>query len=129
VQPIKLYPTGDSEGCAGWHTYDQSPSDAKTLRDTINGLNDGTYVGPGTAAGVTEYDFNGGNIASALDDLTTLFNTMKVKNDGVSDKDNDSNTWTTAVPVYNSTDCSNPQTMMIVGFSTIVINRHQPPTR
>ena len=31
-QPIKFSPTGTIEGCAGWHTYDQSPASASTLR-------------------------------------------------------------------------------------------------
>ncbi len=126
--PIKLYPTNDPEGCAGWHVYDQTPSSANTLRDTIDRLNDGTCVSPGTTSGVTQFDFTGGNIANALSNMATLFDTMKVKNDGVLDKDNDSTTWTAAVPVYNSTDCSNPHgTMEIVGFSTIKITSVTSP--
>jgi Flp pilus assembly protein TadG len=127
-KPIKLYPANDPAGCAGWHVYDQTPSSANTLRNTIDALNNGTYVSPETITGVTQYDFTGGNIANALRDMTTLFNTMKVKNDGILDKDNDSSTWTTAVPVYDSQDCSNPHgTMMIVGFSTIVITSVTSP--
>lgn len=128
TEPIMLYPSNTPQGCAGWHVYDQTPSSANILRNTIDGLNNGTYVSPETTAGVTQFDFTGGNIANALRDMTTLFNTMKVKNDGVIDKDIDSSTWTTAVPVYDSQDCSNPHgTMMIVGFSTIVIKSVTSP--
>jgi Flp pilus assembly protein TadG len=83
-QPIKFYPTSDS-GCAGWHVYDQSPSSANVLRQTISGLNDGTYTSPETIAGVTQYDFTNGNVANQLmsdskpfSTMQTLFNTNKV---------------------------------------------------
>jgi hypothetical protein len=126
--PIMLYPTNTPGGCAGWNVYNQSPASAYILKQTIDGLNDGTYQSPVTIAGGTEYNFVGGNIANALRDMTMLFDTMKVKNDGVLDKDNNSNTWTTAVPVYDSTDCSNPnKSMTIVGFSTIVVTSVTSP--
>ncbi len=126
--PIRLYPTNVPGGCAGWHVYDQSPSSANILRNTIDGLTDGSYTSPETTAGVTQYDFSGGNIANALNDLTALFDAKRVLNDGVVDMDTDSATWTTSVPVYDSPDCSNPSgTMTIVGFATIAINKVTAP--
>jgi hypothetical protein len=47
-----------------------------------------------------------------------------VLNDGVVDKDNDSATWTTAVPVYDSPDCSNPNgPLTIIGFAAVTITQ------
>jgi Flp pilus assembly protein TadG len=127
--PIRLYPTNTPEGCAGWNVYTDSPANAKTLRDILNGLTKGTYSSPETIAGQTAYNFTGGTIASDFDDMKTLFDTMRVKNDGVIDNDNDPNTWTTAVPVYDWPDCSNPNprdgAITIVGFTTIVIKSVQ----
>lgn len=121
-QPLVLYPANQASGCAAWHVYDQSPSSASVLKSTINDLNNGTYQSPETITGVTQFDFTNGNVASALSNLTTLFNTMKVKNDGVLDQDINSTTWTATVPVYDLPDCSPPnKTMTIVGLSTVVI--------
>jgi Flp pilus assembly protein TadG len=146
-QPIKFYPTSDT-GCAGWHVYDQSPASARTLRDTIGGLTNGTYTSPATTAGVTTYDFTGGNVANQFSNdhfttLSTLFNANKV-----SDTDGrcqaslaewapthpyQGYSWTAAVAVYapveptiaqslDAADCSNPHgNMLIVGFSTITL--------
>jgi len=127
-QPIKLYPTNDPAGCAGWHVYNQSPSSANILRNTIDGLTNQTFISPATTAGAIQFDFTGGNIANALNNMTTLFDTMKVINQPPLDMDNDPNTWTAAVPVYNSDNCSNPSgTMTIVGFSTITITSVTSP--
>jgi hypothetical protein len=101
---------------------------ANILRNNIDGLTIGTYTSPATTAGVMQFDFTGGNIANALRNMTTLFDTMKVINEPPLDMDNDPNTWTAAVPVYNSDNCSNPNgTMQIVGFSTITITKVTSP--
>jgi Flp pilus assembly protein TadG len=125
TQPIKLYPTNSPEGCAGWNVYEENPASASELTKILDGLTDGTYVSPETTAGITSYNFTGGTLTSVFDSMKKLFDTMKVKNDGVIDKDNDPNTWTTAVPVYDWPDCSNPNprdgAIKVVGFSTIVI--------
>jgi Flp pilus assembly protein TadG len=126
--PIKLYPTNVPGGCAGWHVYDQTPSSANMLKATIDGLNSGDYASPESISGKTQFDFNGGNIANALSNMGTLFNTMRVKNDGVFDQDTNSATWTSTVPVYDSPDCSAPNgTMTIVGFATIAITKVTSP--
>ncbi len=126
-QPIKFYPTGDLEGCAGWHTYEDN-ADAHTLGETINDLTNGTYQSPETQAGETEFNFVGGNLASILPDMKLLFDTMKVKNDGILDADEDSTTWTTSAAVYDRDDCSNPnETLMIIGFATVVITEVLAP--
>lgn len=136
-QPIKFYPTNTPEGCAGWHTYtddffSNQPASANKLGNILDSL---TYLpgdtrrleSPVTTAGITRFEFTGGTVASAFPDMLELFNAMKVLNDGVVDADNDPNTWTTAVVVYDWPNCSNPNprgnpgTIPIVGFATVVI--------
>ena len=126
--PIKLYPTNVPGGCAGWHVYTQSPASANTLRNTIDGLIDGSYSTPETTAGVTQFDFTGGNIANALRNMGALFDANRVLNDGKSDLDEDDATWTTMVPVYDWSDCSNPHgPIAIVGFAMITITKVTSP--
>lgn len=122
--PIVFYPTACPG--AGWHDYDglsegcgPNPS-AACMKKIIDGLTDGTFISPPTYAGAF-FNFTGGTLTSALQDFQTLFDVMKVKNDGVLDKDNNSSTWTTTVVVYDS-GCGNPNaTYKIVGFATAVI--------
>jgi len=126
--PIRMYPTCSKEpcdpveqGCGGWHTFLDKPN-ADTLRDIINGIKAGTYVSPEVIAGKTQVDFIGGTITNAIAAFKELFDVMKIKNDGVLDGDNNSDTWTTRVVVYDSSDCTNPnEKMTVVGFTTIVI--------
>jgi Flp pilus assembly protein TadG len=133
-QPIRLYPTNDPAGCAGWNVYTESPASSNELRTVIAGLTNGTYQSPETISGETGFNFTGGTLGNqAFTAFQNLFNTMKVKNDGVLDKDTDPNTWTTSVPVYDWPDCSNPNprdgAITIVGFATITItNVSTPPT-
>ena len=123
-QPLKFYPTNTPEGCAGWHTYTESPPSAARLSDILEGLKDGIYESPETTAGETIFDFTGGTLASVFDDMKALFDAMKVLNDGILDSDEDSTTWTTAVVVYDWSDCSNPnKPVPIVGFATVTITQ------
>ena len=118
--PITFYPTGSS--CAGWHTYTDSPANANKLRNILKKLKAGTFQSPPVKVGETAFYFTGGTVASAFDDMKALFDAMKVKNDGVLDHDNDPNTWTTTVAVYDLNDCSNPHgEITIVGFSEVTI--------
>lgn len=121
-QPIKFYPTNTPEGCAGWHTYTEWPPSAAALTGIINGLEDQTYESPETTTGETIFNFTGGTIASAFDDMKALFDAMKVLNDGILDVDTNSTTWTTTTVVYDKSDCSNPnEPTLIVGFATVII--------
>jgi len=129
-QPIKMYPTNDPAGCAAWHVYEEDQHSANQLQTILGGLTNQTYQSPDTISQITSYNFTGGTDASAIfntkngkGNIIDLFNAMKVLNDGVLDKDNNPNTWTTSVAVYNSTDCGNPSgDVVIVGFSTICID-------
>lgn len=121
-QPIKFYPTGTIEGCAGWNTYDIWPANAARLGNILDQLRNGTYQSPEVIAGETQFVFSGGNIGSAFPEMVALFDAMKILNDGVIDADNDSNTWTTSVAVYDLSDCSNPTgRITISGFVTVII--------
>jgi Flp pilus assembly protein TadG len=115
------HPTNDPQGCAGWNVYTESPASAAKLSTLLDQLNNGNCVSPETNAGQTEFNFTGGTLTSVFDEMQTLFNTMRVKNDGVLDQDTDPNTWTTTVPVYDWPDCSNPNArggpIPIVAFS------------
>ncbi len=123
-QPIKFYPTNSAEGCAGWHVYEENKVNANNLKKILNGLENETYTSPATTAGSSVFEFIGGTIASAFPDMQSLFDAMKVKNDGIIDADNDPTTWTTTVVVYDWPDCSNPnKPIKIIGFATVVIRQ------
>jgi Flp pilus assembly protein TadG len=120
--PIKFYPTNDPASCGGWHTFTDSPPNANRLRQVIDGMipEPPTYTSPGTQAGVTELEFVGGNIANALNNLYNLY---------LSKRDPVTHAWDALVPVYQSTDCSNPNTpMQIIGYSSVrITNVLAPP--
>ena len=110
---IKFHPTGTMEGCAGWHTFTDTPANASTLRTTIQGLEAGTYESPETILGQTAFAFTGGTVASAFNDLQSLYNAKK---------DPITGEWKTFVVVYEQEDCSNPNGLItIVGFATGVV--------
>lgn len=109
---IKFYPTGTLEGCAGWHTFTSSPSNASNLRHILEGLADGTYESPEVIAGHTQFMFTGGTVASAFDEMKDLYDAKK-NADGI---------WETLVVVYDAPDCSNPSgALTIVGFAKAIV--------
>jgi Flp pilus assembly protein TadG len=117
---IRLYPTGpqagennfNAIGCAGWHTYEDYPANASTLRDILKGLKNGSYKSPETEAFADSFIFIGGAVATAFNDFKTLYESSK-SSDG---------TWTTVIPVYKSSSCANPGgPIQIVGFATVYI--------
>ncbi len=124
--PIRLNPSNDPTSCAGWNVYTESPANNITLRTLLNDSANGKCVSPETVSGQTEFNFIGGNLGQqAFTAMQNLFNKMRVLNDGILDKDDDPNTWTTTVPVYDWPDCSNPNprdgAIPIVGFAIIKI--------
>ena len=109
---IKFYPTGDIDGCAGWHSFTDPNSSASNLNNIIQGLEDGSFVAPEALVGQTLFEFNGGTVASIFNVFESLYDAKK---------DADGN-WRILIPVYNSLDCSNPTgPIMIVGFVTATI--------
>lgn len=130
---IKFHPTKESG--AGWHTYTES-ANAHSLKDILNGIKNlvngiekDSYIPPEATAG-QEFQFKGGDIASAFDELKDLFDAARVKNDNIYDLDTDPNTWTTNIVVYddNDTHMTNPHgSMKIIGFARVTVREVSGP--
>jgi hypothetical protein len=120
--------------CSAWNAYDGNTykTSASSMRKMIDAITAGTYSSPATDIG-DSFDFTNGTLASLFNStcVQNLFNTMRVKNDGILDFDQDPATWTTTIPVYDDTvvGCSPNGPVPIVGFATITItNVSGPPT-
>ncbi|MBS0152441.1 MAG: hypothetical protein JSR31_16015 [Nitrospira sp.] len=115
---IKFYPNdGTPQACSAWHTFDQSPANANTLKNIIDGLRTGTYQSPGTAPG-DMLNFTNGNVSSAFPKLIQLYNARKDVN----------GYWDVFVPVYNSPSCASNQNqgaLPIVGYAEARITNVQ----
>jgi Flp pilus assembly protein TadG len=114
---IKFYPNdGTPIACSAWHTFDLSPANANTLRNTvIDGLTSGTYTTPGTSPGDT-LNFINGNVASAFPNLIDLYNAKKDANGN----------WDVFVPVYDSPSCDPPNgAIPIIGYAEARITNVQ----
>lgn len=122
-QVIQFSPTGTLTGCAGWNTFTDPKVNDSEERKLLEALTAGTFESPETTAGITDFNYIGGNLSNpTFDAFTALYNTMRVLNDGVADKDEDPLTWTTGVVVYDWPDCSNPnKPITTVGFATAMI--------
>ena len=107
--------------CTGWTTF-LAGADADNLKGILNCLNSGgSNCIPATAVGDRE-NFMGGDVGSAFSIMASLFSKMKVLNNGTTDADNNSGTWTTEIPVADFPCGSNPNgSASIVGYTTITI--------
>ncbi len=114
---IRFYPNdGTPQACSAWHTFDQSPSNASTLRSIIDGMYDGSYQSPESYPG-DGMEFTNGNVASAFPDLIALYNYKKDPATGY---------WDTFVPVYESPSCDPPNgTIPIIGYAAVRITNVQ----
>jgi Flp pilus assembly protein TadG len=122
---IVFYPTG-SDSCAGWTTFDLGANGAN-IDNILDGMYDGTYQSPQIFIGANDnsVEFIGGNVASALPELKTLFEANRTEccipnNDGVM-----VNYWKATVVVYQDEvdGCSNVSGSTIVaGFATVNIH-------
>ncbi|MEO6555012.1 MAG: Tad domain-containing protein [Nitrospiraceae bacterium] len=129
-KPIQFYPTTTS--CASFQTFDQSPSNANTMGNIIDGLADNSYSSPQITAGQTSLEFIGGNVASAFPNLINLFNAKKVTDPRAPAPY--TQCWNVTVPVYSNPSnltCGNPSgSLPIVGAATAcVFNVQGPPTQ
>lgn len=124
--PIQFYPTNSPPtGCAGWHTFTESPPNAATERRIIRNLTPTppTYETPGMTAGQTSLEYIGGNLATNLSDLYNLWDAKKVPASSPSGW-----CWNVKIPVYPNQGCSNPNTVMgIVGFASACVWEVQYP--
>ncbi len=114
---IQFSPTGP-DGCAGWHVFDQTPATANKLRNTIDGLNDGSYTAPGFTPGVDPWTFTGGEVSSAFNNLIDLWDAKKQFNNGRWE-------WDVNLPVYQASSpsvCDNPSgSIVIAGYAIATI--------
>ena len=140
-QPLKFYPTGTLDGCAGWHQYSSgtdspegcvdgwtdyvgTPANAEKLSNLLEYLalpdSDPDYCPPPGGNTGDLYAYTGGTVASAFPEMKNLFDAKKAYDpdypefpDGV---------WKVGLPVYASADCSNPHgEISTAGFTTAVI--------
>lgn len=117
---IMLYPSnGNPQSCAGFTTFDQSPSNDIAMRNIINGMINGTYQAPPTTAGQTQLNFTNGTLSNPTwNALVNLFNAKK----------DASGVWNALVPVYQGTACNPSGAIPIVGYANIAItNIHGQP--
>ena len=113
-QPIRFYPTGTLDGCAGWHTYDSHPANAARLRNILDGLTDESFVAPAIEAGDV-LNFTGGTVSSAFSNMEDLFEARRF-DEAPFDEMN------ATVAVYEAGDCSNPSgALAVVGFASVII--------
>jgi Flp pilus assembly protein TadG len=111
---VMLYPTGTTTGCAGWHTFTDSPASAARLGNVLKGLANDTYQSPEFKVGDVFFNFTGGTLASRFPDMQALYDAKKGP-DG---------SWLVYIPVYDAYDCSNPQgSIKIVGLTAARITK------
>jgi len=119
-QPIKFYPTGTLDGCAGWHTFTNWPASSAELKTILTQMESDTFDSPPTTAGETDFVFVGGNIAALFDYMQALYDAKK---DPITGR------WETLVVVYDSDDCSNPTgNITVAGFATAIITGVNGPS-
>jgi Flp pilus assembly protein TadG len=106
---IQFYPSnGTPQSCAGFTTFDQAPSNDRTLRTIIEGMASGTYTTPATQSGSTSLQFTNGTMSTPTwNALINLFNVNKDAGGG----------WDVFVPVYQGTDCSPSGPIQIIGYA------------
>jgi Flp pilus assembly protein TadG len=113
-QRIQFHPT---DSCAGWHTFEESPSSASRLRRILQGLQSGTYTSPEATAGSTVFNATGGTVVPAVRDIQDLYEYMRTRDD-----DGNAATWTTEVVVFDFPCGRNPgQSYTVLGFATVVM--------
>lgn len=128
--PIQFYPTNNPPtGCAGWQTFLDSPPNANTEKQIVQGLDDGSYLTPAITAGTTSLEYIGGNVASVFPSLIQLFNNKKQPSALAPAPYTEC--WQVTIPVYANQNCSNPNSpMMTVGFAgACVYNVQGVPTQ
>jgi Flp pilus assembly protein TadG len=112
---IFLYPSnGTPQSCAGFTTFETSPSNDRAYRTLVNNLASGSYEVPATRAGETYINFTNGTLSTqSWDALINLFN---IRSNGTNPP-----YWNAKVPVYEGYDCSPSGSLKIVGYANIKI--------
>lgn len=111
---ITFYPTGTSDSCAGWHTFETEPANASALKGILDGLRLGTWESPEIDVTHTQFIFSGGVVASAMNELEKLYNAKK----------NAKGEMPVLIPVYDRSDCGNPNGWIpIIGVARAVVTK------
>ncbi|MCZ6801588.1 MAG: pilus assembly protein TadG-related protein [Nitrospirae bacterium] len=115
-QDIMFHPTGDLDGCAGWHTFEITPPNAHNLDvQVVQPMIDGTFESAPTYVGSSQYNYVGGDIASIFDEFEALYDLKKMEEAPYDE-------WPITLVVYDWNDCSNPNTSItIAGYAKAVI--------
>lgn len=129
-EDLTLYPSSD-DACAAWHSYTDdngySPNmGSKGIPGLLEDITSFGFDSPETIAGETQFDFTNATAASLFthENFEMLFDSRKGLNDGVYDMDENSETWTLSVPIFEDSGLSacNPSGLItIVGFASITI--------
>jgi Flp pilus assembly protein TadG len=117
---IMLYPSnGNPQSCAGFTTFDQTPSSNSTMLAIIDGMINGTYTTPSTTAGTSQLNFTNGTLSNPTwNALVNLFNARK----------DSSGVWDALVPVYQGNACNPSGAIPIAGYANIrITNIHGQP--
>jgi hypothetical protein len=117
---IMVYPSnGNPQSCAGFTTFNQSPSNNATMLNIINGMIAGTYQSPPTTAGQTQLQFINGTLSNPTwDALVQLFQQQSAG----------TGYWDAMVPVYQGNACNPSGAITIMGYANIrITNVHGQP--
>jgi Flp pilus assembly protein TadG len=117
---IMLYPSnGNPQSCAGFTTFNQTPSNNAAMLAIINGMINGTYTTPSTTAGTSQLHFTNGTLSNPTwNALVNLFNARKDANGG----------WDALVSVYQGNACNPSGAIPIIGYANIrITNIHGQP--
>ena len=117
---IMLYPSnGNPQSCAGFTTFDQTPSSNAKMLAIINGMINGTYQAPPTTAGVSSINFTNGTLSNQT--WNALVNLFQQKSAGTG-------YWDALVPVYQGNACNPSGAIPIVGYANMrITNIHGQP--
>jgi Flp pilus assembly protein TadG len=117
---IMVYPSnGNPQSCAGFTTFNVTPSNNNAMRNIIDGMINGSYTTPATTAGVTELNFINGTLSNGT--WTALVNLFNQKSAGTG-------YWDALVPVYEGNACNPSGAIKIVGYANIrITNIHGQP--
>jgi Flp pilus assembly protein TadG len=122
---ISFSPANDpAQGCAAWHQFEEKGGgsntpqhcegsgggggggggggNAKMLDNIIECIEAGNYSTPPLIPYQTQYEFTGGEVASAFPELESLFNSAKEYNSQTNRDE-----WQVHIPVYEANGCSN----------------------
>jgi Flp pilus assembly protein TadG len=140
---ISFSPANDpTQGCAAWHQFEEmstsgstpqycqgsggtgggqasteSGSNAAILDNVIECIEAGNYNTPPMIPGQTQYNFTGGEVASAFPELKSLFDSAKEYNSQTNRDE-----WQVRIPVYQANGCSNTTgPVTIVGYANAAV--------